>query len=83
MWDGNIKDYVGISADTELSENQCGMETEGRQLSSVGEKFVEREPMWDGNSRDVSLSFSRCLVEREPMWDGNYVSTNMATDTYG
>jgi hypothetical protein len=30
-----------------LSENQCGMETKQKRMTF--RRYVEREPMWDGN----------------------------------
>jgi len=53
-----------------LSENQCGMETYGGLDHLMPEEFVEREPMWDGNtsiywlySRISLLSENQCGME--------------------
>jgi len=39
----------------ELSENQCGMETE-KELLERPPSLVEREPMWDGNFLEIARS---------------------------
>jgi len=49
MWDGNLSYYEPFLPLEELSENQCGMETDSVKVETVLSDFVEREPMWDGN----------------------------------
>ncbi len=64
-------DRLGESENVGLSENQCGMETEEVRLPFLQHQFVEREPMWDGNSGVRTMRGVPAKVEREPMWDGN------------
>ena len=45
---------VSANLATELSENQCGMETESIFLTTQ-QFLVEREPMWDGNGETMTL----------------------------
>ena len=53
-----------------LSENQCGMEIMKSDWCKLSGP-VEREPMWDGNTRVYDGLRYGLRVEREPMWDGN------------
>jgi len=51
MWDGNcVADHKQFCFML-LSENQCGMETTGDFDISQALGYVEREPMWDGNTK--------------------------------
>ena len=71
MWDGNTTDWdISSARNTELSENQCGMETYRRRLMGSGGSWVEREPMWDGNKDRMQffhillgLSENQCGME--------------------
>jgi len=43
--------------------------------------WVEREPMWDGNTPDPRDVFVGLVVEREPMWDGNQAADGKGVGT--
>ena len=50
MWDGNPEGANGTPKPaSQLSENQCGMETIIMRQVPPYFLLVEREPMWDGN----------------------------------
>ena len=62
-------DYVPLCVKSELSENQCGMETV--YGAATRQRTVEREPMWDGNNSSMAkymlwvyrLSENQCGME--------------------
>jgi len=57
-----------------------GWKQDGRE-AMVTSRLVEREPMWDGNFRDLKLWVMLHSVEREPMWDGNVSSVALSLFT--